>query len=235
VVTLKDIARLREKTAAADPGAAKRLLQTPATAAVALLPACKQLLGEVLTWEPETLWVELQRRGIDVPNENRVKIQAALTLRFVPSFYWDGIVYEKTALAFDGEIPNPDALEEATAAQLAWAVKEAAWIRAWLDDPTLDFDHEPCAYTAVVLRREGFVVTPDQLQFAQGQLNRMNLGDIDLVKTVQDRWKALDKTRLDVHAFQETQADVQLARLAAVELHIRDRDSRASADLAALT
>ena len=77
-------------------------------------------------------------------------------------------------------------------------------------------------------------MAPDQLLFAQGHLNRMNLGDIDLVKTVQEQWKALDKSKLDVHAFQETQADVQLARLAAVELHVRDRETRASADLAAL-
>ena len=143
MISPDDIDRLREKTASADPGAAKRLLQAPETAAVALLPACKRLLGDMLTWEAESIWLELERRGLDVPVNNRVKLQAALTLHFVPSFYWDGIVFGNTAIAFDNEVPNPEALEEASAAQLAWAVKEAAWVKAWLGDPTLTFDHEP--------------------------------------------------------------------------------------------
>jgi len=235
MISTEDIEALRTKVGAADPGAAKRLLQIPTTAAIALLVACKQLLSTVLMWEPESLWLELDRRGIDVPVENRVKFQAAHALHFVPSFFWDGIVFEKTAIAFDHEIPNPEALEEATVAQVAWAVKEAAWIRSWFDDPPLALDHESSAYTAVILHREGFIVAPDQLQFAQLALEQMNTGSRDLVKIVQDRWEALDKSRLDVHAFQETQEDVQLARLATIEWHVKDRETRTSADLAALT
>ena len=41
---------------------ARRLLTTESTAAIALLAATKQLLGDHETWEPETLWLELARR-----------------------------------------------------------------------------------------------------------------------------------------------------------------------------
>src|SRR5262245_26129015 len=109
------------KQAAVDPGAARRLFTAPTTSALALLAAAQQLLGEEsIAWEPETLWLEMERRGLDVPLPNRAKLHAALALVLVPSFYWDAVVFEKTALAFDHVVPNPDALEEATAAQLAW-------------------------------------------------------------------------------------------------------------------
>src|SRR6266542_3699820 len=108
------------KQAAVDPGAARRLLTTPTTSALALLAAAQSLLGEFIAWEPETLWLELERRGLEVPVPNRAKLQAALALVLVPSFYWDAVVFEKTALAFDHIVPNPDALEEASSAPLAW-------------------------------------------------------------------------------------------------------------------
>jgi hypothetical protein len=223
-----------EKYAAADPEAPIRLLQNPKTAAVALLPACKAIAGNFLAWEPESIWQELTHRGIDLPDENRVKILAAMTLHLVPSFYWDGIVYEKTALAFDHDVPNPEALEEASVRALAWAVKEAAWIRRWLLDAPFIFESEPCVYTAVVLQREGFLVAPTQLVFAQSCLDRLSQDNAELTREVKKRWKALDKEQLEGHAFQETPEDVQLARLASVELHVRDQEKAAKADLKAL-
>ncbi len=222
------------KQAAVDPGAARRLLTTPTTSAQALLAAAQSLLGEFVAWEPETLWLELERRGLEVPVPNRAKLQAAVALMLVPSFYWDGVVFEKTAMAFDHAVPNPDALEEASAAQLAWAVKEAGDIVAHQGDPPRDFAHEAAAYAAVVLHREGLVVAPGLLAFAQPQLDRLLGADEALRDRVRTVWAALDKARLDKHAFAETPVDVQLARLAAVELHVRDREAKATAELSLL-
>lgn len=227
----------RTKEATAPLGAAKRLLTTEGTAAIALMAAAKDTLGEFHRWEPESVWLSFERQGITVPLNNWVKLQAALTLSFMPSFYWDGLVFEKTSLAFDGVIPNPATLEEATAAQLAWGVKEAEWIIS--QDPgnwTRDFEHEPRAYTAVVLHRSGYIVAPTQLVFGQHQLDEMNqYADGDLRHAIREKWVALDKTKMNIHAFTESPVDVQLARLAAVELHVQDREARAATDLAALT
>lgn len=224
------------KQAAVDPGAARRLLTAPMTSALALLVAAQSLLGEEFSaWEPETLWLELERRGLEVPLPDRAKLQAAVALVLVPSFYWDAVVFEKTALAFDHVVPNPGALEEATSAQLAWATTEAGRIVAQHGDRPRDFTHEPAVYAAVVLNREGLLVAPEELAFAQPQLERLNrAGDVGLRERVKAAWRTLDKANLSTHAFAETPLDVQLARLAAVELHVREREAQAATDLAAL-
>jgi hypothetical protein len=233
-----ELLRLRGRTkfASTPPREARKLLSHDGTAAVALMLATRHLIGDFHDWEPETLWLSLERDGIDVPLCNRDKLQAGIALLFVPSFYWDGIVFEKTAIAFDCFESNPDALEEASSAQLAWAVKEASWILAQhqpFGGVPHAFAHEPTAYSALVMHREGLVQAPKQLAFAQGALDRLNTTS-DLRTRVKERWDSLDKVNLADMNFEETEEDVQLARLAAIELHILDKEKNAAANLALL-
>lgn len=208
----------------------KDLLRDPSASAVALMAAAKTRLGDFLTWEPESIWLELDRQGVDLPTENRAKIMAGITLRTVPAFYWDAIVFEKTALALDGVSPNPEILEEAAPAHLAWAVVEAAWIIRAAHDTVWEWGHEPRAYAGVVLARAGFVLAPEQLSFAQNALDRERPAT-HLLDEVKQRWAGVDKSGLEKLTLHETPADVQIARLAAVELHVRDRRARAERDL----
>ncbi len=214
--------------------AAKELLRDTGAAAVALMGASFKLLGDFLVWEPESIWLELERQGVDTPIENRAKIMAGVALRMMPAFYWDGIVFEKTALAFDGSPPNPDTLEEASPARLAWAVVEAAWIIKAGHDTTWEFQHEPRAYTGVILARAGFVLAPEQLSFAQPALDREHVYKTDLLDEVKERWSRVSKDHLEQLTLGESPVDVQIARLAAVELHVRTRRTRAERDLAKL-
>lgn len=214
--------------------AAKTLLRDAGTSAVALMVAAHTLLGDFLAWEPESVWMEMQHQGIDIPVENRAKLMAAIALRLVPSFYWDAVVFEKTALAFDDAPPNPDILEEASPARLAWAVEEAAWIIRVAKDASWEFGHEPRAYAGVVLARAGFVLAPAQLAFAQSALDRERFHG-HLLEETRERWAAVDKARLADLVLHETPVDVQIARLAAVELHVRARRERAERDLARAT
>lgn len=202
---------------------------SPASSALGVLAAASELLGDVWLQEPETVWLQ-----VDPPVENRAKLQAAVALFNVPAFYWDGIVFEKTALAFDGLPPNPDALEEADVHQLAWAVEEAARIVAWHGDKAHEFRQEPAAYAAAVLHRDGYVVAPTQLAFAQEILDGMNAHASSLREETEKAWAALDKSSMDVHAFPETPVGVQLARLAGVVLHCNDRRRQLESDLHAL-
>jgi hypothetical protein len=231
----QELRRLRGRTklASTSSGDARRLLTQNGTSAIALLLAARHLLGDFHDWEPETLWVTLEREGVEVPPCNRDKLQAGLALLSVPAFYWDGIAFEKTAVAFDCFEANPDALEEASSAQLAWAAKEAAWIITQHDGHPHDFGHEPRAYAAVVMHREGLVFAPAQLTFAQAALDGMNSTNT-LRTRVEERWKAFDKTKLTDWKFEETEEDVQLARLAAIELHVRAKEADAARDLARL-
>lgn len=212
----------------------KDLLRDPSAAAVALMAAAKAQLGDFLAWEPESIWLELDRQGVDLPAENRAKIMAGIALRLMPSFYWDGIVFEKTALAFDGLLPNPDILEEASPARLAWAVVEADWIIRAAKDASWEWGHEPRAYAGVVLARAGFVLAPEQLSFAQNALDRER-PSTHLLDEVKQRWAGVDKNGLEKLTLHETPVDVQIARLAAVELHVRDRRARAERDLTRTT
>lgn len=206
-----------------------QLLRDPKTSSVALLKALERVVGDYVTWEPESVWVELSHHGIDLPTENRAKILAGITLHLVPSFYWDGVVFEKTAVALEGHAANPEILEEPPPAWLAWAVVEAGMI---LKQP-FEFQHEPRAYAGVILARAGFVLAPEQLAFAQQALDRQRHSD-ELRDIVAERWKRIDKTRLATLSLQETREDVQIARLAAVELHVRERTAAAERELRSL-
>jgi hypothetical protein len=195
------------------------------------MKAVHRLLGDFLAWEPESIWLELQHQDVDLPVENRIKVMAGVALRLVPSFYWDAIVFEKTAIAFDGHPCNPDILEEASPARLAWAVVEAAWIIRDANDASWEVGSEPRAYAGVILNRAGFVLAPEQLDFAQNALDRIRHHD-HLTDEVKERWAKVDKNGLEKLTLQEAPVDVQIARLAAVELHVCERRARAERDLA---
>lgn len=210
----------------------KEQLRDPSTSAVALMAALRGCLGDFLAWEPESIWLELQHQGVDVPDPNRAKIMAGIALRLMPTFYWDAVVFEKTAIAFDHQAPNPDILEEASPAKLAWAVVEAAWILRAAREVSWEFNTEPRAYTGIILARAGFVLAPEQLSFAQTALDRERSHRTDLLDEVKERWARVDKNGLEKLSLQETPVDVQIARLAAVELHVRARREQAERDLA---
>jgi hypothetical protein len=210
-------------------GAAQDLLRDAGTSAVALVAAAESLIGDgFLLWEPDTIWHSID---VDVPQENRDKLMASVALHLVPSFYWDAVVFEKTAVAFAGKRVLPEVLQEATPADLAWAVVEAKMIRENLGDESLDFEHEPTAYAAVALERAGFVLAPEQLQFAQPLLER-RLPKSGLLAETRGRWTALEGRGLEDLDLRETPLDVQIAHLAAVELHVRERRARARDELA---
>lgn len=200
----------------------KAVLQDEGSPAIALLAAVEQAApGAVMDWEPEALWLELERSHIDVPLANRARIGAAIAILAMPAFYWDAVVFEKTALSFDGRPPHPDILEEASPAQMAWAVVEAAWIRKRWGHHSIEFRHEPTVYTAAVLHRDGFVRAPEQLAFAQSELRRLNGADDGLLEEVERKLRegagSVDSS------FEETPVGVQLARLTAVRLHVEER------------
>lgn len=213
---------------------AKDILASRTASAVALCRAADLVLGDHLGWEPESIWIDLDRQGVTVPVEARDRLMAAIALRLVPAFYWDAVVTANTAAALDGRPAHVEILEEAPPGTLAWAMVEAAWIRRRYDLEALRPEHEPIAYVAVVLDRAGFVLAPEQLSFAQDALDarRSRSGLLD---DVRQRWSSVDKARLADLALQESPVDVQVARLAAIELHVRSRRASAESELARLT
>lgn len=212
---------------------AQSLLLDEDASPVGLMRAARERLGDFLAWEPESAWLELQHQGIDLPTVNRSKLMASVALLLVPSFYWDAVVFEKTALAFGGIPGNPEILEEAPPALLAAAVAEAGAVIRDANNASWEFESEPRAYAGVVLHRAGFVLAPSTLDFAQRALDRQNGPEAaDLRAQVEARWARVSTDHLEQLHLGETAVDVQIARLAAVALRVRERAERARRDLA---
>lgn len=210
----------------------KELLENEDSFASTLFFALKQLLGDMCgAWEPESIWLELDDRGIDMPRINRDKFLAASSLVQSPAFFWDGIVFEKTAMAFNNILSDSEILQEASPAELSWAVFEAKKLRE-LD---LEFDNEPIGYAAVCLHRAGLHVAPEELAFAQEALERMNLAGKEMIEEIKSRWEALDKSDLVTLDLSESPIDVQIAQLATVELYMQDRRKRYKKELEAFS
>jgi hypothetical protein len=218
--------------------AAKRyrdiLLDEDATAS-AVFESAKRVLGPgFVAWEPETIWLDLADEDVDVDLENRDKLLACITLLVTRSFYWDAAVFENTSMAFN-DIPSaPEALQEASPAEMSWAVFEAQYLLRREYQNEGEFDYEPAKYAAVSLFRAGFLVAPEMLSFAQEELDRLNQGHRDLKPQVEQRWSKLDKTKLTELELDETPLDIQTGYLAAVHLYVEERARRLKREIASL-
>lgn len=198
--------------------------------ASALLVAMRMLFSnQCLAWEPESFWVACEvEHSVDVPVANRAKFMAALTLILAPRFYSDANVYEKTCLAFNDVVPIPDAINEASPAQLAWGTIEAELIMQ-SEGQEPEFDYEPARYAATSMAHDGLLVAPGALAFAQSALNEQARSpQEDTIRAVHQKWEELskDSKALRNYAYDNNPVDVQLAKLASIELYIQDKAAR---------
>jgi hypothetical protein len=219
--------------------AAKKALALEETCASACVVAINQLYeNHWLVWEPETIWIEADKAGIDIPVGNRGQLMAARNLVTSARYWYDAHAFAATCIAFNNEEALHMGIESAPVAYINWAVHEAKLIyEIFLRATTVpDLDREPVKYAAVQLNLEGFVFAPPLLAFAQRELNKLCAADCaDLRNTVQKGWADAPKGKdLDEAAFPETAAGVQLARLAALQRYFDKREESRLKQLAAL-
>jgi hypothetical protein len=235
VPRLKTAADARE---ASQQREAEAMLRDPHTTATGCFRAAEVLCGNGFrAWEPDSLWLTLDRRGVDVPLLNRDKLLAAVTMSIVPAFWWEVNAFENTIMAFNNVVSNPEIMQEATPAQIAWAVYEAELLYGQIDDmeDTPYFDREPVLYTAVVLHRAGFLRPPDILGFAQTALQEMNKNGTEVsLNDLDTAWSKMRKMDLDGINLGETPLEIQLGRLAAVQLYIEERRQQYGEDVSRL-
>lgn len=217
---------------------AEAMLRDPHTTATGCFRAAEAVCGNTFrSWEPDSLWLTLDRRGIDVPLVNRDKLLAAVTMSMVPAFWWEVNAFENTVMAFNNVVSNPEIMQEATPAQITWAVYEAELLYSQIEDmeDTPVFDREPTLYTAVVLHREGFLRPPDMLSFAQTALQSMNKNGTQVsINDLDTAWSKLRKMDLEGIKLGDTPLEIQLGRLAAVQLYVEERRKQYDDDLARL-
>ena len=180
---------------------------------------------EVLSWEPETIWLTMEMEGVELSLVNRDKLLAAIALIVNPQFYWDHIVFENTVQAFVGNVSNPDVIQECHPIEMAWTVYEANAIRGM--DPEgkghIEFDEDVQQYVAVCLQRAGFICAPEELEFVDDNLADLLPDDAKkLRKEVKDAWGKLDKGVLQRTEFAENPLGVNLSRLAGTYVYVED-------------
>jgi hypothetical protein len=215
--------------------AARAIMEDEGASATGVWRAAEMLLGhQIRNWEPESIWLEFQDTNIDVPVVNREKLLAANSLIVIPAFYWDANIFENTTLAFNNEPMMPELLQEASPGELSWAVYEAELLM-YSQGMDPHFDYEPARYAAVVLHRDGFLLAPEMLVFAQEELDKLTRGHRELREEVRSRWEKVDKTKLDTLELEEEPVDVQLGLLSSVWLYIHDRAEQYRKDVTALT
>jgi len=199
---------------------------TDERSAGSLYTAARNVYGlEMLSWEPETLWITMEKDGLDLSLVNRDKLQAVIALIVNPQFFWDHIVFENTVHAFVGNISNPDAIQECHPAEMAWTVYEADAVRRM--DPEgkgdAEFDEDVQQYVAVCLKRAGYITTPEELSFAEDNLVDLQPPEAkNLRKEVRKAWEGLDKGALQHTEFAENPLGVNLSRLAGTYVFVED-------------
>lgn len=227
-MTLSDLQRLTVKEAyaayfkeptQAQKAYAKEVMQDCEAPATAVFVAARHLLGpNFISYEPETLWMEL-----DPCLANRDKLMAAIALAMTPSLYWDYRVLGATAHAFTNEVVTPEVIPHCTAAQLAWTAFEAELLFALSDGESTRPEFDDCvqAYIAVCLFEEGFAVPPVGLGFTADELEQKISADSqNLRKETALAWAALPKEKLEHHKFDDSPLGAQLSKLATTWLFV---------------
>lgn len=224
------------KTASRDSHAREILNTADERCATAIYLAARSLFGvQITAWEPETIWLTLERKeGIDLGTRARNKLQAAITLIVNPAFYWDSLVFQRTAQALNGEYFDPEALQEVAPSDQCWAVYEASVIRGLdLDVPVApDYDEDVQSYTAVCLKRDGFVVPPEQLAYARDALQYQYPKEArEFATQVANSWAQVKKEDLQERKFPENPLGVQLSYLAGCKLFVEERAESLAKDI----
>lgn len=227
------------KTAARAQIARDLLKNAKGKSATALLMSLRNLHGiDVLYWEPETIWLTLERdNGIVLSIEARDKIQAGISLIRNPAFFWDNLVFQRTVQSLNGEVYDPETLQECHPGYMSWAVYEAILLRGMDPDsdavPELDEDVQQ--YVAVCLKRAGYVYPPYQLKAVEDNLRGLLPPEsADFIDEVKKSWERLDKEALQDREFQEDPLGVQLAQLASCYMYVKQEAEEMAEDVLAL-
>jgi len=201
----------------APPKTALQELATKDSFGLELLLAGKHQYGEsFVTWEPESIWLLH-----DLSSENRDKLQAARTVATHATLFEEPRGFAAVSQALSGYPLDATDLQATPVEAMAWGALEGALIFA-LSHGTEPGEYSPdvVEFVALSLANQGFVLAPESLDFADDRLAE-HLTDEGRVlrEKARSAWDALPDENLAEHKIPDTAEGVQLARLAAVQLH----------------
>lgn len=206
------------------------LLKDPLVSSFATWTAIETLFGAgARAWEPETLHLELARRGVDWTDALSARVLGAQTILTSPAWAYDHDVLYAFALACDGHPAG--GIAHPTVVQLAWAVKEIEELTGGKIGEDEGFDPDTVdPAIALILHDDGWVLAPEELRFCQHELIEMNQEGSKLLTKVSGIWEKIHKLdeealRQAVQKAPDDAVSVQIAHLAdcAVEIRARSR------------
>lgn len=147
-----------------------------------------------LSWEPETLWSEIEEDndlGEDLPRVNKDKVMS-VRLAVKTDLPWKHLaVFENVALAFSGMVPRFDVMQPLEPYQAALAVDVLHRIH-----PAIDLDDDVLGYLAALLVHDGLSwVPPEFFGDVEPAMKGLRSTD-DVANAVRDAWAA-GKTSAD--------------------------------------
>ncbi len=219
----------------------KALLKDPQVALSVAWVALKDLFGaSVITWEPDTIRLELRRRGIIDDHGLISKLLAAQTIETTRSWTYDHTELFAFALACSGVSASGEMHPHPTPEQLCWAMHEIGAVTGARPDDEHGFDPDTIdSAIAVVLLDEGMVVAPEELAFCQPVLDEMVHEDHSkLTSKVSAAWdklkhEPLNVLRREIDAREEDDVTVQLRWLAECRLYVAEAETRRAQENAA--
>lgn len=113
-------------------------------------------------WEPETLWLTMDKDGMSPSNHSRAKLQAVRTVLSGPMYFDRWEVFYLCCQAFNNNLPDFDQARPASVPQLFHAV----WVGDQLSKSP-KYSDEVSRWVAACCLNDGLVALPKPLDFAQ--------------------------------------------------------------------
>lgn len=125
---------------------------------------------EALTWEPNTILLEIEEEfNVDLPQLALDKLLVGIQILTTDRFYKSLPDFISFCNVLSGDTYRPDMWDPADAEEVAWGVTEALLIYPPEDNDEEPFTDEIRAYIGAVLDREGLINPPDILRIALRQ------------------------------------------------------------------
>lgn len=154
---------------------------------------------DVLSWDPETLWMELAEDfSARIPRVNKDKLQALITCYTTNLFFVSLEFFITTCNVLSGAEANFSKFDPADSEEIIWAVYEimlnTSIDRDKNDKEDYHFSHEIRRYMGIALENDGVFDPPDVLRVAE-MTDRTNL---DLWQDEPDMYNAaFDKSKAE--------------------------------------
>ena len=174
------------------------------------------------SWEPETILSTSESDGVEIARPNQDKLMAIKVIFKQPDFFDSARVFEKVCVAFSGRIVDWGHIQEVRVHDIAATI---ALVTRFVMD--LDFSDDVKAYIAASAIRDGYLILPENLAFADLEFTQKLvevLGD-DALSMQDDILSAISSEEIT-----SEEQNIQLLRYVRCSRHVAEKLSEVSVD-----